>query len=71
MDKNHGVVGVNLGHLWNETSKLRAMLGEIVELTESGTLTPVVDRTFSFDEAAEAHEYIQDRRNFGKVLLVP
>jgi NADPH:quinone reductase-like Zn-dependent oxidoreductase len=30
-----------------------------------------VDRTFPLAEAAAAHAYIQERRNFGKVLLVP
>jgi NADPH:quinone reductase-like Zn-dependent oxidoreductase len=30
-----------------------------------------VDRTFPFERAAEAHHYIQDRKNLGKVLLVP
>ena len=34
-------------------------------------IAPVIARTFSFDEAAQAHHYIQDRRNTGKVLLVP
>ena len=71
MDENRGVFGVNLGHLWEHTADLRAMLVDIVELTKDGTLDPVVDATFPFDKAAEAHRYIQDRKNFGKVLLTP
>jgi NADPH:quinone reductase-like Zn-dependent oxidoreductase len=47
------------------------MLAEIMALVASGTLDPVVDRTFPFAQADEAHAYIQDRKNFGKVLLVP
>jgi NADPH:quinone reductase-like Zn-dependent oxidoreductase len=31
----------------------------------------VVDRAFPLAEAAAAHRYIQDRKNFGKVVLVP
>ena len=34
-------------------------------------MKPVVDQIFPFERAAEAHHYIQDRKNFGKVLLVP
>ncbi len=71
MDKNRGVFGINLGHLWHVTPKLRGMLLEIVELVESGALDPVIDQTFPFAEAAAAHQYIQDRKNFGKVLLLP
>jgi NADPH:quinone reductase-like Zn-dependent oxidoreductase len=47
------------------------MLAEIVAFTADGTFTPVIDRTFPFDQAAEAHRFLQDRKNFGKVLLVP
>ena len=57
--------------LFSADAELRAMLGEIVQLVGDGTFAPVVDATFSFDQAAEAHRYIQDRKNFGKVILTP
>jgi NADPH:quinone reductase-like Zn-dependent oxidoreductase len=71
MDKNRGVFGVNLGHLWGETEKLRVIMGDILELVRTKQLDPVVDRTFPFAQAADAHRYMQERKNFGKVLLVP
>jgi NADPH:quinone reductase-like Zn-dependent oxidoreductase len=71
MNENRGVMGVNLGHLWSEGERVRAMLSEIVARVADGSLEPVVDRTFSFAEAGQAHAYLQDRRNFGKVVLVP
>lgn len=71
MDKNRGVQGVNMGHLWDEAPKLRSMLQEILDLTKQGILDPVVDKTFPFEKAGDAHAYIQGRGNFGKVLLVP
>jgi NADPH:quinone reductase-like Zn-dependent oxidoreductase len=70
MDRNRGVFGVNLGHLWDETRKLQPMMLEIVGLA-TGALEPIVDRTFPFTEAGAAHAYMQDRKNFGKVLLIP
>jgi NADPH:quinone reductase-like Zn-dependent oxidoreductase len=70
MNDNRGVLGVNLGHLWDHPL-LPIALREIVELTTKGTLAPVVDRVFPLAEAAAAHAYIQERRNFGKVLLAP
>ena len=71
MESNRGVFGVNLGHLWEQGDKLLAMLVEIVALAEQGKLEPVIDRSFSYEDAPYAHAYIQERRNFGKVLLTP
>ena len=71
MSQNRGVFGVNVGHLWHRGEEMTAMLGEIVDLFAAGTFKPIVDRTFPFAEAAAAHRYIQERRNFGKVVLTP
>ena len=71
MQENRGVFGVNLGQLWDEAELLAGMLRQILDLVEQGKLSPVVDKTFRFSEAAKAHQYIQDRKNFGKVLLLP
>jgi NADPH:quinone reductase-like Zn-dependent oxidoreductase len=71
MNKNRGVFGVNLGHLWGETEKLRVILDEILGLVRDKKLDPIVDRTFRFEQAADAHRFLQERKNFGKVLLVP
>jgi NADPH:quinone reductase-like Zn-dependent oxidoreductase len=71
MSQNRGVFGVNVGHLWHRGEEMTAMLGEIVDLFAGGVFKPVVDRTFPFAEAAAAHRYIQERKNFGKVVLVP
>jgi NADPH:quinone reductase-like Zn-dependent oxidoreductase len=32
---------------------------------------PRIAHAFPFRDAADAHSYIQDRRNIGKVLLIP
>jgi NADPH:quinone reductase-like Zn-dependent oxidoreductase len=60
---------INLGHLWEQSDKLKEMLEQIIELVADGTFSPVVDEVFPFDRVADAHQYIQDRKNFGKVLL--
>lgn len=36
---------------------------------ESGELFPVVDRVFDLHEAAEAHAYMEENRNAGKIVL--
>jgi len=71
MSSNKGVFGINLGHLWERSENLGKMLQTIVRLTGEGVFSPVIDRSFRFSEAAEAHDYIQARKNFGKVVLIP
>ena len=38
---------------------------------EEGELKPVVAEAFPFDRAADAHRFIAERRNIGKVVLFP
>ncbi|MBM4269927.1 MAG: zinc-binding dehydrogenase [Deltaproteobacteria bacterium] len=71
MNGNKGVFGVNMGRMWDEIDRLRPWMGRILDLWREGVTRPVVDRTFPFSEAAAAHHYLQDRKNQGKVLLVP
>lgn len=71
MNDNRGVFGVNMGHLWSETALLREELAAILAHYQAGRLKPVVDRAFPFEKAADAHAFIQARKNLGKVLLTP
>jgi NADPH:quinone reductase-like Zn-dependent oxidoreductase len=71
MDLNRGVFGVNLGHLWEEQDRVARWTEALLEQYRDGVLRPVIAASFPFERAAEAHQYLQDRRNVGKVLLVP
>lgn len=71
MNKNRGVFGVNLGHLWHEPDKASSWMQSILKGVEEGWVSPHVDTTFSFEEVGEAHRYIEERKNIGKVILVP
>lgn len=71
LDNNRGVFGVNLGHLWHEGEKVRLWMQSILDGVEAGWINPHVDTTFTFKAAAEAHRYIEERRNIGKVILIP
>jgi synaptic vesicle membrane protein VAT-1 len=68
---NKGVFGVNIGHLWGEIDRIRGWGVQILDLWTQGVIKPKIAQTFTFDEAADAHHFIQDRKNIGKVLLVP
>jgi len=71
MNRNRGVFGLNLGHMWGEGEKVAGWTRAIVRGIEEGWIQPYVDRAFPFDQAAEAHRYIEARKNIGKVVLVP
>lgn len=43
--------------------------GRWLPLLASGQITPIVDRTFPLAQAAEAHRYMEENRNFGKIIL--
>lgn len=69
MNDNRGVLGVNLGRLWEEETLLRETAEALIALFGRGTISPKVDRVFPLSEGAEAHRYLQSRKSVGKVLL--
>jgi NADPH:quinone reductase-like Zn-dependent oxidoreductase len=69
INTNKGVFGVNLGHM--EVDRIRSWGEQIAELWTQGAIKPKIAQSFTFDEAAAAHHFIQDRKNIGKVLLAP
>ena len=71
MDKNRSVAGVNIGHLWGELDMLREELEAVVAMYREGKVKPQISDVIPFDRAADAHRLIQERKNVGKVVLVP
>ena len=49
----------------------KAELIEALKFVESGKIKAVVDRVLPLSDARSAHEIIEDRSHFGKVVLVP
>jgi NADPH:quinone reductase-like Zn-dependent oxidoreductase len=49
----------------------RAELVEVLTFVRAGKLKPVVDAVMPLAEARRAHERIESRRQFGKIVLVP
>lgn len=71
MNVNKGVFGVNMGHLWHEHQKIRIWMDDILRGLADGWIRPHVDKEFSFSQVGEAHQYIEDRKNIGKVVITP
>src|SRR3989304_5809631 len=49
----------------------RKDLSSVVNLTSQGKLRPVIDKAFRLEEAAVAQKLLEDRNQFGKVILNP
>ena len=71
MNRNKGVFGLNLGHMWGEADKIGIWAKEIFRGVEEGWIQPHVDRSFKFEQIQEAHRHMEGRKNIGKIVLVP
>jgi synaptic vesicle membrane protein VAT-1 len=71
MSGNRTISGVNIGHLWGQVALLRDELEALLALWRAGQIKPRIDAVFPFASAAQAHQRITERRNVGKVVLVP
>ncbi len=71
INENKGVMGLNMGRMWDETERLTGFLRKIIGLWQEGVVRPRVHAALPFSKAGEAHQLIHDRKNLGKILLVP
>ncbi len=69
IEKNAGVIGLQILLLWDEIEKLGTEMDAILGFYRSGAVKPIVDRIFDLEEIAQAHQYLLDRKSKGKVLL--
>jgi NADPH:quinone reductase-like Zn-dependent oxidoreductase len=70
MNENKGVFGLNMLSWWDQEG-LDRLLEPLGAGLANGDYVPVVAEAFSFDRAPEAHRFIAERRNVGKVVLTP
>jgi len=69
MSDNKSIMGYHLGRLAGAEQKIQNSVQVLKQIVETNHLKPIIDRIFSYSEVHDAHQYIQDRKNFGKVLL--
>jgi NADPH:quinone reductase-like Zn-dependent oxidoreductase len=71
MNENKGTFGLNMLKWWEREGSLDRVTEPLMADLEAGRLEPVVAEAFPFERAGEAHEFIAQRRNVGKVVLFP
>jgi NADPH:quinone reductase-like Zn-dependent oxidoreductase len=71
MSESKTVIGLNMLTLWKDRGTLRPWIEPLQAMLDDGTIQPVVAGAFSFEDAGAAQTMITERRNVGKVVLVP
>jgi NADPH:quinone reductase-like Zn-dependent oxidoreductase len=71
MSESKAVIGLNMLTLWKDRGTLEPWIGPLGEMLADGTVDPVVAGDFSFEDAGAAQTMITERRNVGKVVLIP
>lgn len=69
---NKSLTGVFFGgDMMMNPTRARSLVESLIKDVAKGDLKVVIDRTYPLSEAAKAHEYIESRQAFGRVLLIP
>jgi len=72
MQKNASISGVFLGaEMAMNPQRTHSMIEGLLARIAKKELTVVLDKTFPLSDAAGAHAYIESRKAFGRVLLIP
>ena len=69
MANNKTVMGYHLGRFQGHEWKVKRSIENLIQLINKHDIHPIIDSKFSYEKASEAHRHIQNRKNFGKVLL--
>ena len=71
MNENKGVFGLNMLSWWDDEGSLDRVTEPLMADLETGKLKAIVAEAFPFSRAGDAHTFIAERRNIGKVVLFP
>ncbi len=69
MSGSRSVIGLNLLRLWDAGHSLEDYVRPLREWAGQGRIRPVVAAAFPLERGAEAHRFLHDRKNVGKVVL--
>jgi len=70
--KGNSIVGVFWGRFTQEEPERHGEnFARIVEWARDGTIAPIIQRTYSLDEGAEALRWVADRKAIGRIVVNP
>lgn len=68
---NRAVCGFHLGYLEGEIELVSGVVARLLELYNKGQIKPHIDSVWPFEKVVDAMKQMQEKKNVGKVLLVP
>ncbi|NP_001116167.1 uncharacterized protein LOC100036826 [Xenopus laevis] len=68
---NKAVCGFHLGHLDEELELITSVVTTLLDLYKQGKIKPKIDTMFSFEQVGDAMRQMQEKKNVGKVVLIP
>ncbi len=69
MRDSKSVIGLNMLTIWDSKGSLDEFIQPLIRLMDQGVIDPVVAEAFPLERAADAHRYMGERKNIGKVVL--
>ena len=69
MSASKAVIGLNLLTLWDEKGSLDEYITPLRKWMDDGSIRPVVAEAFPLESGADAHRFLHERKNVGKVVL--
>jgi NADPH:quinone reductase-like Zn-dependent oxidoreductase len=67
--KMAAVKGYSIRSVTGDAERRRVAIEYVTKGLASGALQPIIDRTFKFDEMVEAHRYLENGAQFGKIVV--
>jgi NADPH:quinone reductase-like Zn-dependent oxidoreductase len=71
IERSRAVIGLNTLRLWDQAGTLRPWLEPAMAMICEHHLRPVIAAEIPLERAADAHRILGERRNIGKVVLIP
>jgi NADPH:quinone reductase-like Zn-dependent oxidoreductase len=69
MSQSKAVIGLNMLAVWDDKRTLEGYIEPLREWMADGSVRPVVAEAFPLERGADAHRFMHERKNVGKVVL--
>jgi len=69
MSQSRAVIGLNMLKVWDAHGQSPEDAAALAGLLQSGAIRPVVAESFPLERGGDAHRFLAERKNIGKVVL--
>ena len=69
MASNKSIMGYHLGRLEGAQHKVQQAIKQLNNIVSKGYINPIISKVFPYEEAHKAHQFMQNRKNLGKILI--